>query len=193
MKKVLFALLIVFVAATGICSAATLSAGVGNEDNSPKVQSTFFGVSFGERNPWDKMAGLKGGWYLTSSSTDNYCSKSRFDVSFAGFNWTGLMVCTVKERFSDINFGLVTSNKKKAVQRYRSVLEVLSEKYPMEVLPSDESDDDGKQTEQRMVYSDGVNFVVLSLICDVENYTCLLGYYNHKAFEIRMKSDFDEL
>ena len=197
MKKVLFALLIVFVTATGICYATTLSAGVGNEDNSPKVQSTFFGVKFGERNPWEKMAGLKDGWLLISSSTGINLQKAIFNVSFAGFEWTFCLVDTVEGRFSNIGFGLMSLNRRKVIQRYDSVLEQLSEKYPLNKLTSDELkqlNENGEATfEKGYWYSDGEYEVFLFMGSVLDYYACCIKYSDLNEAEILQRRSFDEL
>lgn len=98
-------------------------------DQGARVQTTFFGATFGDKGEYDvrdKMQynGIGYGWTFIEKGTWGVSG-----VSFAGYDWQNTLVKFTDNRFSSIIFGDTFSNEADALKRFDEVLTILQKKY----------------------------------------------------------------
>ena len=127
----LFLLSIAAVAAVS-CGIARQSA-TNSESSEPKVQTTFFGATFGSyRNSVERK--------LANVGSHKYANEDLIfvsDVKFAGKQWDFAMLMFVDNRFRSIAFASKCKTRKEGNETLQEVYELLSNKYKLVDASSD--------------------------------------------------------
>ena len=120
-----------FMIATLCLTACGAQRAISPNDNSPKVQTTFFGAKFGEKGESvikNRMSFNKAGDYWHAGEKGQWIMN---DVSFAGNEWDVMFVYFIGERFSRISFANRYSTKAEAMKQFDKLHELFSNKYPL--------------------------------------------------------------
>ena len=189
MKSRISTLLII---ATLFLTACGAQRAVRPNDNSPKVQTSFFGAKFGEKGESvikNRMSYNKAGEYWHAGNKGQWIMQK---VSFAGREWDVMIIDFVDERFSGIVFTDGFNNKAEAMSRFVELRELFEKKYPLR------KETFQGQYDNNYIYKDSDGNTISIVVWYMENsninpWVCNVIYTWGKASTIAEKKALNEI
>lgn len=160
-------------------------------DSNPKVQTTFFGVKFGEwgqRKVVSKMQN-KLGYLMRRVNKTSWVAR---DVSFAKENWEGMSVYFEDDTFNRIAFSNRFSTKEEALEFEEKVKLFLMKKYPLKTSPFLSAFDNIYTYHDSMMNTVSVCLMNIKSIED-KPWTCSVVYSWYKSGSLAEEKAMNEI
>ena len=161
-------------------------------DQSQRVQTTFFGASFGDKGEYDvkdKMSenGIGYRWLFVEKGTWGI-----ENVSFAGKDWSNTLVRFTEKRLSSISFANTFSNKQDATKRLDEMRELLGKKYTLQLLTEPNS---SRQIYYYKDYLGNTVFLAVSKlkVSGPDVWSCSLNYSWYKVPQIAEEKALNDI